>query len=72
MLPLPSTKDKQKEKNKAVEKEIEKPKEKKKDDEKKKEEEKKKLKLPDFQSAAKSPESSFGSMDFDQNDLRRE
>ena len=30
-----------------------------------------KLKLPDLQANPKSPETSFGSMDFDQNDLRR-
>ena len=38
-------------------------------DKSKKEDDKKTLKLPDLQ--AKSPDSSFGSMDFDQNDLRR-
>ena len=69
-LPLIPVPDKEKQKDKNRINEIEKSKDKgKKDDEKKKDE--KKAKLPDLQVNAKSPDSSFGSMDFDQNDLRR-
>lgn len=67
LLPPPTKADKEKQKEK------EKSKEKGKEDEKSKDKNKKEkaAKLPDLPTLAKSPESSFGSMDFDQNDLRR-